>query len=374
MCRVEWLHSLESAEVRQTQRAWFSTAERIMCINSNKLYTCVGVQSLNAYFDLRATHDVFGFGRSQAENYMSAYRVQKDLPSDLPIALNAGVLRPLVRVPKDQRGNIWKLTHDIATSQNPPRVVTRGLVDVIVRSIHAQDGCYVKFNPSRVCIDVWFSAQDTKWYLDDESVDDVNTVLQHIHLDAASDLEADTRIQADRIITEHEDASNPNTNWAFPEDHPLHGIPLNVLLNAPGGVSRTMQTKAGSNSLQGILLERAIHEYEVTKTIGNALIHLRAAVGHVWFDKVYEYPHCWLKRHIKFYNPSRGEDFNGSSCHGSVWVFLGRDHHTYQRFLDVFGRKGYIPGHNAWCSKVPKLLLVTRQTAPKEGEADAHVS
>jgi hypothetical protein len=273
-----------------------------------------------------------------------------------------------VKVPKDHQGDIWKLVHEIASSQSPPKVVTRALVESVVTSVQAQDVSFIRFNRSKVGMDVYFSAEDTHWYLDDESVCDVKSVLGRIHLDAASDVEADARIQADRIITEKENAASPHTMWSFPEDHPLCGVPLNVLLNAPGGVSRTQRTIEGSNSLQGILLERVIHEYEVTGNVGNALIHLRAAVGHVWFDQIYDYPHCWMRRHIKFVNPSRGEDFHGASCHGSVWVFLGRDMAVYQRWLDVFGRKGYIPGHNSWCSRVPKLLLVKQHAYQQREE------
>ena len=130
-----------------------------------------------------------------------------------------------------------------------------------------------------------------------------------------------------------------------------------------------MRTLDNSSSLQGLFLERTIHEYEVTKNVGNVILHLRAAVGHVWFDHVYKYPHCWLRRHIKFYNPSRGNDFHGSSCHGSVMVFMGRDTATYERFLKVFGQRGYIPGYNGtWCSNVPKVLLVSK---PKKRRKEA---
>ena len=137
----------------------------------------------------------------------------------------------------------------------------------------------------------------------------------------------------------------------------LQLIPSSMLL---GGTSHERRTTSGSNSVQGLFLERTIHEYEEVGSIANVILHLRAAVGHVWFREVYKYPHCWLDRHIQFLQPAEiaRATANGSSCHGSVIVFLGSDYATYIRFLDVFSEFGHIPGHNCWSSNVPKIKNV----------------
>ena len=169
-------------------------------------------------------------------------------------------------------------------------------------------------------------------------------MLGKIHLDAASDEVAAERVQADEYITEEMDALE--VNWSVSEGHELHGQAVKVLCNAPFGQHGNKRTAEGSNSMQGLFLEKAIKEYQSGR-VESVLLHLRAGIGHMWFDHVFNWPHCFLKRHVRFINPNRPKN-TMSSCHGSVFVLLTADKEVYTRFLEVFGRLGRIPGHNAY--------------------------
>jgi hypothetical protein len=172
-------------------------------------------------------------------------------------------------------------------------------------------------------------------------------------------------VKALRVISKKEDALDQHTVWNLGTS-----MEINVLINAPGGVSYTRRTKCGSNSLQGLFLERAIDEFENKKTINNVILHLRAAVGHVWFRQIYGRPHCWLDRHIKFHNPER-QDQTTSSCHGSVIIFMGRCQDTYLRWLAEFGKLGHIPGHNdTWSARyVPRIRVKVVDRSNKQKQA-----
>ena len=131
----------------------------------------------------------------------------------------------------------------------------------------------------------------------------------------------------------------------------LHlGQAVRVLCNAPGGQHPTKRTTEGSTSMQGLFLEKAIQEFQAGRA-ESVLLHLRAGIGHVWFDQVFDWPHCFLRRHVRFINPSRPKN-TMSSCHGSVFVLITRDTEVYSRFLEVFGVIGRIPGHDgSYCHR-----------------------
>jgi len=341
------LEDIETEFSRIELRHWVSVARLIKLMLTYEL-----VPSLRSYFAVRGAA-LFGFGRSRAQQYLDALAIQDSLPEDMPPAPFDTALRPLSRVPAVERGNVWRLAHRIAgqVEGREGGLVNQQVVERVIACIRAQDDSMESYDMELVCKQyskVYFSQETNEWYLDAGSLADVRYVLRHIHLDVASDATANERVKADAYICKDMDGLNRRrTPWTLPEGHPRAGDPINALCNAPGGVSTTRRTDGNSNSLQGLFLERAIEEFE-SGTVENMLLHFRAAVGHVWFDSVYKYPICFLRRHIKFFNPVRGHAFQGQSCHGSVWVFMGRDRAMYKRFLRRFGKVGYIPGHNSW--------------------------
>ena len=251
------------------------------------------------------------------------------------------------------------MVHKILEEHGGERL-TRNMVEKVAR-LHLQCVPYaaagVVHGTDNATSNPYLSKDDTQWHASDDFLEALFNVIPQgeLHLDAASDEVANERVGAARIITVEQDGVNPATAWGTMEE------PLNVFLNAPGGTHPTRRTKlGGSNSLQGLFLERAIEEHEAGAIHQNIVIHLRAAVGHVWFRLVYGLAHCWLDRHVKFLCPNR--EYTGSaSMHGSVVVFMGGDE-GLARFCASFGEIGHIPGYQrTWCLRNCLVLELKKE-------------
>lgn len=90
------------------------------------------------------------------------------------------------------------------------------------------------------------------------------------------------------------------------------------------------------------------------------LLLLKAAVGFSWFEEVYKWPHCFISRRLAFVKGGNSgiegadgtERNGGTACtenpHGSVMVYMGDNE---QKFFDVCGKMGHVPGGNSWSLK-----------------------
>ena len=248
-------------------------------------------------------------------------------------------LLPLVRCDPDIQWKAWVAV--LVHVSNDVGQVSEKLVAMVMQRLKCK-GKRLARAPGDRC--PFLSWEDDQWHSSPHFLKHLFEVIPQaqLHLDACSDLVAQQRIKAHRIITSEEDALDPRTLWHLGASGPSK---INVYVNAPGGVSRKYcSEQTGSRSIAGLFLERAIREYEVKKTVNSCILHLRAAIGHKWFQQVYRHPHCWLDEHIRFINPNR-EHTNAPTMHGSVVVYLGCE---VSKFCQAFGKMGKIPGYNTW--------------------------
>lgn len=324
------LSSLE--EVAQRATSWWIVGEALQRVSDEELYKSARYNSFRQYFSDTRTMKIWGFGRSRAIDLMANVNLLKLLPPETSVP--ESVIREFRRAKVQEIPTLWARCCELANnSEWYPGEVTNEIARQVVGE-RPED----RNNTNHI----WYSSATDKWYMNDELIIASRTVLGKIHLDSASDEVAAERVQADEYISKVQDGLE--VNWSVSEGHELHGQPIKVLCNAPFGQHRQKRTAEGSTSMQGLFLEKAIKEFHAGR-VHSVLLHLRAGIGHVWFDQVFNWPHCFLKRHIRFINPKRPKN-TLSSCHGSVFVLLTRDNEVYYRFLEVFGTIGRIPGYN----------------------------
>lgn len=67
-----------------------------------------------------------------------------------------------------------------------------------------------------------------------------------------------------------------------------------MFTNLPFGV------RAGK-SVQGLFLQRALHEHVHNRQVKGIVLLLKAAVGYRWLAPAWQHPHCILHERIAFY-------------------------------------------------------------------------
>jgi hypothetical protein len=326
-----------------TAPTWAVKATALEAIKTHRLYASKGYKSFNHYVDQQ--HAIWHIKSRRAWKLLAHLKVAANLQKHFPtieLPEKDEFFEPLLKLTEEQQCMVWlrvleqrdKEIEDISTHS----------VAVAARMVSSSTAYRSGPEGPITMTSVWTSSYDSEWHSSDEFLRKVFRVIPQweLDLDAASDEIAQLRIRAKRIITKEKDGTNPVTLWHRGRD--IDGDRINVYINAPGGVHKTRMGRNNNRSMADVFLERAIYEFEVKGTIRNCIIHIRAAVGHVWFQEVYRFPHCWLKSHVRFMNPNRGFD-NAATVHGSVVVFLGEN---VDRFCKVFGEIGYIPGYNTW--------------------------
>lgn len=310
-------------------------------IYNMKLYIHAGFRSFNAYFKDEETKRTWDMSRARAHQLISAYSLVQYLPLEGGLPPCDSVLRPLMKCKVTDLSDIWSRILRVCREEGCD--ITERLVREYATPAWQKGGSTTE---------LWLTSESDKWYMSDELLQACLEVLVHIELDVGSDAVAAKRVGADEYIDEEKDAIDPETLWTVSEEHERHGMPVNMLCNAPGGEDRTRRTKDGSCSIQGLFLEKAIEETKAGR-VNAMVLHLRAAVGQKWFKNVYTIPHCFLRERIQFVNPSREDlDKHQRNPHGSVICFLGNDQQAYRRWLDVFSKLGYIPGYaGAWSAQ-----------------------
>ena len=318
--------------------SWLEKAKALKNILNNKLYKADGYANFDLYVEEKKT--LWGLGRSRAWSMLAHLEVAQNIMEHyprLPTPIHDVHLEGLTRYTARRQADVWS----VVMSQVLPGEVSQALMQRILHPAKCVDGNSL----GNVRNDMYLSSRSQIWHSSDSFLKHVFRVIpqSELHLDAAGDTASQKKIKAKRVITEKEDGTDPKTKWWLDAK-----VKMNVYLNTPGGMSDKFRTKDGKGrSVMGLFLQRAIHEYEEEKSIENIIIHLRAAVGQVWFRDVYRFPHCWLDRHVRFDNPVLKIN-EQASPHGSVVVFMGTQ---LEKFCQVFGEIGRIPGYNSWSYK-----------------------
>jgi hypothetical protein len=165
------------------------------------------------------------------------------------------------------------------------------------------------------------STQPTKtksneWYTPQKYIDAAREVLGEIDLDPASCALANETVKAKRYFSLQENGLL----------HPWHG---RIWLNPPYGINNAQPSKMQR------WIDKANHEYQS----GNAqeiIILVNALPDRVWFQPLWSYPLCFVRKRIRFFSES-GQ--SGAPQYGNVFAYLG----PYEdKFINVFWQFGVI--------------------------------
>jgi len=338
---MESLESLE-LEARAATEKWVTKARALRRVQREGWYVkaCSGEEGFCSY--LAQPRAIAAFGRlskSRASQVIAAVDVVDNLYPEDPCPPSDHVLRPLVTLAPASQAAVWHRAVGIQRDTDA-FVVSRTVVERLCQEYRT--GTVVNRS------DPYTSSDSFEWYSPPEVLTVVKALCpsNNIDLDICGSKESNKVVGATQVLTLHDDSIHPSTAW--PSARFAYG-------NVPGGVRYDLgPTKDGSRSTAGLFLERAEKEV-ATGNLQNVLLHVRAAVGHVWFRNIYKYPHCWWREHIAFIHPHR--DDTAQTIHGSCFVFIGEEW-MQERFVRIFSRHGYVPGKTSWATpRVPKIII-----------------
>lgn len=167
---------------------------------------------------------------------------------------------------------------------------------------------------------VQVSAQEDSWGTPSHIAARVRNVFGGIiDLDAASSVESNTIIQANRIFTVDDDALTKD--W----------IAENVFLNPPYG-------KVGNASKAGLFAQKAIAEYSKGH-FKEGIILLHSRFGYGWFESLMDtMVSATLKERLRFIDPKTLKPAAQAKTSQTLF-YLGKD---ADRFIDEFKKLGRI--------------------------------
>lgn len=157
-------------------------------------------------------------------------------------------------------------------------------------------------------------SKSNEWYTPSEYIEAARRVMGSIDLDPASCDYANDIVQASEYFTKEADGFTQS--W--------YG---NVWLNPPYGRGK------GNDSNQSMWSNKLIEQYEGAY-INQAILLVNAVPGNLWFWPLWNYPICFPKQRIKFY------DDKGSvpqPTHGNAIVYFGYDIKKFAREFEQFG-------------------------------------
>lgn len=160
------------------------------------------------------------------------------------------------------------------------------------------------------------SQKSVEWYTPVRYIQLVREVLGSIELDPASCEVANLVIQAERYYDIQTDGLRQS--WDAPT----------LFLNPP-------YCKTGAVSNQELWTRKLLAEYE-TGNVKQAILLVNAATETIWFQRLYQFPICFVKGRIQFNSPQGSKN---SSTVGSAFVYFGA---SSEQFVRVFGRIGTI--------------------------------
>lgn len=165
--------------------------------------------------------------------------------------------------------------------------------------------------PARVLLSSALNGGSNEWYTPPEYVDRARALMGRIDLDPAScEYANDNGVHAVAIWTQADDGLT----------QPWHG---NVWCNPPYG-------KQVPAWVDRIISAHATREIDACCLLVNATTDVQ------WFQRLWDYPICFLEGRVPFYN-DKGDD--PAPTHGSVIVYFGDD---IAGFASSFGDIGHI--------------------------------
>lgn len=156
-----------------------------------------------------------------------------------------------------------------------------------------------------------------EWYTPQRYIEAARTVMGGIDLDPASCEFANRVVQATRFYTKEENGLM----------HPWYG---RIWLNPPYG-----KTQQGQASNLEYFTRYLIEQYQDGKVI-EAILLIPANTATRWFDTLWQYPICFPRFRVRFYNE---QGLSDGASFGTCFVYLGAH---VQRFVEVFHRFGHI--------------------------------
>jgi hypothetical protein len=168
------------------------------------------------------------------------------------------------------------------------------------------------------------SSETDQWYTPKKFTDAAKRVFGgKIDLDPAScQLANDICVQAENFFTVENDGLSQD--W--------YG---SVFCNPPYGRG------ANNRSNQDIWSEKIVDEYK-KGNIEQGILLVNAATAQKWFQKLWEFPICFVTPRIKFVD--RFGDESKSPGHPSVFVYIGKK--NYAQFLSEFSEFGHVSYSN----------------------------
>jgi hypothetical protein len=190
------------------------------------------------------------------------------------------------------------------------------------------------------------SNESVEWYTPPRYLRLVRHVLGAIDLDPASHPTAQANVQATRYFTRQDDGMTQT--W--------HG---RIFLNPPYGLNRH------NKSSQNAWLTKLIAEHNAGRVTA-AIALVRAAIGYIWYDKVWARPHCITARRINFIPGADTSARSKGSHTASAFVYLGAH---IQRFASTFIAVGHVidPVNKRYYPYTPDITLgEVSDRCPKE--------
>lgn len=160
-------------------------------------------------------------------------------------------------------------------------------------------------------------AKSFDWYTPAMYPDAARKVMGSIDLDPASCDEANRLVKASKYYDEAADGLT----------QPWYG---NLWLNPP-------YCKSGSISNQETWTCKLIAEYEAGH-VAQAVLLVNAATETRWFQRLYDYPVCFVKGRIRFISPT---GTNTGPTVGSAFVYFGSNVQAFDAVFRQIGRVVY---------------------------------
>ncbi|MEO9030509.1 MAG: DNA N-6-adenine-methyltransferase [Ktedonobacteraceae bacterium] len=161
------------------------------------------------------------------------------------------------------------------------------------------------------------SLMSNEWYTPAKYIEAARAVLGEIDLDPASCAFANQVVKAKQFYTQEDNGLM----------HPWNG---RIWLNPPYG-----KTQQGQASNLEYFTRYLVEQYQCGNAI-EAILLIPVNTATRWFDALWQYPICFPRSRIRFYNehgPSDGISF------GTCFVYLGAHE---KHFIEVFHHFGHI--------------------------------
>lgn len=278
--------------------------------------------------------DEFEMSRSSADYFMSIARRFAD---KLPVAGNLGieVLKELAYpstpdtiIEAVQAGDIPPTLTDIRAAKarlaepvapdGPSWAALASDEDAdreFARWSKQQEYTTPQFTPSRGVPAALQSSDSNEWYTPGQYTDAARELMGAIDLDPASNIQANTIVQARTFYSIEDDGFTK----------PWHG---RVFLNPPYGFQ-------DGKSNQERWSQRLLTQY-VDGITTEAVLLVNANTEAKWFHPLYDYLICLTDHRIRFYNT---QDEASQPTQGNAFVYLGNQR---ARFIEIFSRFGVV--------------------------------